>query len=149
MSDAPESVEEKTTSELKAGHAPAIKVGGMRVAAPRRTSQSEDKKTGISKEGPSDEASPGDSTAAGNAEGGQEISGESAGDGGEEISGAVSKHQPVGMMVAGEFVRIQDAFPTEAVRHTHEKVFENHPKNEFHTRTNHQDSKFITQPRKM
>ncbi|CAF1478595.1 unnamed protein product [Didymodactylos carnosus] len=106
MSDAPESVEEKTISDLKAGHAPAIKVGGMRVAAPRRTSQSDDKKTGISKEGPGDEASPGDSTAAGSAEGGQETSGENAGDGGEEISGAVSKHQPAGMVIGGEFVRV-------------------------------------------
>ncbi|CAF1565011.1 unnamed protein product [Rotaria magnacalcarata] len=142
MSDQTSSSDTSGSAELKAGRPPAIKVGGMRVAAsrPRQTSQGDDKERSVN----TDEIS-GDST---NVEGKQRTSGntnqEDLYDGQE--SGAVS-NRVAGQMVSGTFVPIQKAFPTEAVKVIHDKHGK-HPKNDFHNHSKHDDQRVINQPRK-
>ncbi|CAF0735697.1 unnamed protein product [Adineta steineri] len=126
------------TSELKAGHAPALKVGGMRVGAgrPRQTSQGDDKDKNVNNEETS-----GDSTNARNKE-------KSAGND-EEVEdeqGTVS-NRVAGQMVSGTFVPVEKAFPTEAVKHIHDKPG-THAKHDFHNHAKHDEQRHINQPRK-
>jgi len=138
------STDTSASADLKAGHAPAIKVGGMRVGAsrPRHTSQGEDK----DKNAAADDAEGGQETSGENTTEGQGSATKEATDEGDEQQTAVA-HRALGEMVSGTFVPIQEAFPTEAVRQIHDKPG-THPKNEPHTRTKHNDQKFIIQPRK-
>ncbi|CAF1215124.1 unnamed protein product [Rotaria sp. Silwood1] len=136
MSNTAESIEEQTTNDLKAGHAPAMKVD-------------ENKKTTTSTQGQGNTGNSNDNTTAGTGEGRQEKTDETVTGGDEDTSGTVVQHQPAGQLIAGQFVRIQDAFPTEAVKSIHEKHFDNVPKHQPHTQTSHHDAKFIIQPRKM
>ncbi|CAF3343988.1 unnamed protein product [Rotaria socialis] len=138
MSDQASSSDTSGSAELKAGHPPATKVGGMRVGAPRprHTSNGEDK-----------------NAAAETTESAQESSGDNenaeatAGDTGNDESSSAVANRAAGEMVSGVFVPIEKAFPTEAVKHIHDKPG-THPKNEFHSHAKHTDQKFIVQPRK-
>ncbi|CAF4704726.1 unnamed protein product, partial [Rotaria sp. Silwood1] len=92
MSNTTESVDEKPRNDFKASHAPAMKVGGMRVSDPRRTSHCDDKKTESSTEGHSDAPNSTDSSIAGTAEDGQETTDRTAAGSDEGTSGTVSRH---------------------------------------------------------
>ena len=144
MSDQASSSDTSGSAELKAGHAPATKVGGMRVGAPRprHTSHDEDK------------------NAADNTEGAQESSGDNAADATATTEktgeGAKTEEAPTtsdvanraaGDMVSGVFVSVEKAYPTEAVKIIHDKPG-THPKNEIHTHVKHNDQKPLYQPRK-
>jgi hypothetical protein len=133
MSDQASSGDPSGWSELKAGHAPAIKVGGMRVGAsrPRQISQGDDKDKNVSNEETTE-----DNVTAGKQENADDRGG----------SGAVS-NRVAGQMVSGTFVPVQKAFPTEAVKHTHDKPG-TYPKHDSHNHTKHDDQRFINQPRK-
>ncbi|CAF4999416.1 unnamed protein product, partial [Rotaria sp. Silwood1] len=87
MSNTTESVDEKPRNDFKASHAPAMKVGGMRVSDPRRTSHCDDKKTESSTEGHSDAPNSTDSSIAGTAEDGQETTDRTAAGSDEGTSG--------------------------------------------------------------
>jgi len=138
-----------STTELKAGHAPAIKVGGMRVGAgrPRQTSQGEDKdKNPAGKEGGEETASGENEATSGNKEGQAAAGGEAAAED-DEVEDATVANRVAGQMVSGTFVPIQKAFPTEAVKHIHDKPG-THPKHEQHAYNKHDDARMVNQPRK-
>ncbi|CAF1586690.1 unnamed protein product [Adineta steineri] len=146
MSDQAGSTDTSASSDLKAGHAPATKVGGMRVGAPRprHTSHGEEKEAGDNVEGGQETS--GDKAASGANEGqsGSAAAGEGADD--EEASAAVA-NRAAGEMVSGTFVPIQKAFPAEAVKHIHDKPG-THPKHEFHANPRNEAQQYINQPRK-
>ncbi|CAF1507196.1 unnamed protein product [Adineta ricciae] len=186
MSDQTGSADTSSSSDLKAGHAPANKVGGMRVGAPRprHTSHGEEKSAGDNVE--SGQETTGDNKAA--QEGG---AGNTTGDANDDQASGAVANRAAGEMVAGTFVpvckqlitqisfdvqenetlsessvgsgigsntifryllnkstyRIKEAFPTEAVKHIHDKPGV-HPKHDIHTHGRHDDQRFINQPRK-
>ncbi|UJR15521.1 hypothetical protein I4U23_002461 [Adineta vaga] len=141
MSDQAGSSDTSASTELKAGHAPATKVGGMRVGAPRprHTSHGDEKNAGDDVEG--GQESSGDTK-----EGGADKATSDDAADNEQGSGAVA-NRAAGEMVSGTFVPIKEAFPTEAVKHIHDKPG-THPKHEFHTNQKHDDQRYINQPRK-
>ncbi|CAF1505947.1 unnamed protein product [Adineta ricciae] len=143
MSDQTGSADTSSSSDLKAGHAPATKVGGMRVGAPRprHTSHGEEKGAGDNVESGQEATS--DNKAA--KEGGAD--GNTTGDANDDQASGAVANRAAGEMVAGTFVPIKEAFPTEAVKHIHDKPGV-HPKNEIHTHGRHDDQRFINQPRK-
>ncbi|CAF4851295.1 unnamed protein product [Rotaria sp. Silwood1] len=125
MSDQASSTDTSGSTELKAGHAPATKVGGMRVGAPRprHTSQGEEKN-----------AAAGTGSNAENTEGAEESSGDNAAttetnttnetpveDVDNEEPTSTVAHRTAGEMVSGVFVPIEKAYPTEAVKNIHDK----------------------------
>ncbi|CAF0787222.1 unnamed protein product [Didymodactylos carnosus] len=127
MSDEPVTVNEKVENDLKAGHAPALKVGGMRVAQPRRTSQNEDKDKKAKSGANEGTGSAGDSEGGENAQ----EAGETAAEGEEQqATGTAVSQRVAGQMVSGTFVPIQEAFPTEAMKHMQEKPI---PKHDYHS----------------
>ncbi|CAF0842940.1 unnamed protein product [Rotaria sordida] len=149
MSDQASSTDTSGSTELKAGHAPATKVAGMRVGAPRQrqTSHGEDKNAAATATATDDntekvQESSGDNTTGSGAT--NETTAEDVNN--EETTSAVA-NRAAGEMVAGVFVPIEKAFPTEAVKHIHDKPG-THPKHEIHTHTKQNDQKFINQPRK-
>ncbi|CAF1575651.1 unnamed protein product [Rotaria sp. Silwood1] len=145
MSDHASSGDTSGSTEFKAGRPPAIKVGGMRVGAsrPRQTSQGDDKDKNFTTEDAS-----GDSTIADDKERSSENDNRRNQDDidDEQGSGALS-NRVAGQMVSGTFVPVQKAFPTEAVKHIHDR-HGTHPKNEHHAYSKHDDQRFINQPRK-
>jgi len=149
MSDQASSADTSGSTELKAGHAPATKVGGMRVAAPRprHTSHGEEKNTAGDTEG-GQETSGDNTTASGTKEQQTGASSEKTGeDADDEEATATVANRAAGEMVSGTFVPIQKAFPTEAVKHIHDRPG-THPKHEGHAYTKQDDARFINQPRK-
>ncbi|CAF0771581.1 unnamed protein product [Didymodactylos carnosus] len=140
MPDETTTVDEKVVADLKAGHAPALKVGGMRVAQPRRTSQNEDKdkkaKGAHAAEGASGE----------NDEEAQNTGETPAEDEEEQTQETAISHRVAGQMVSGTFVPVQEAFPTEAMKHMQEKP---KPKHEYHAGSKvNQTHIVMQQPRK-
>ncbi|CAF1179667.1 unnamed protein product [Adineta ricciae] len=138
----PSSADTSGSSELKAGHAPALKVGGMRVGAgrPRQTSQGDDKDKNMS----NDEATGDNGASYSREKSTRNNNHENTND--TEESGAIST-RVAGQMVSGTFVPVQKAFPTEGVKHIHDKPG-TYPKNEYHSHSKHDDQRFINQPRK-
>ncbi|CAF3086759.1 unnamed protein product [Rotaria sp. Silwood2] len=143
MSDQASSTDTTGSTELKAGHPPATKVGGMRVGAPRPRHASHGEEKNAADEDTEGVQETSDDNAAATS-GNNETAAEDVNN--EEATSAVA-HRTAGELVSGVFVPIEKAYTTEAVKNIHDKPG-THPKNEIHTHAKYNDQKFINQPRK-
>jgi len=120
---------ESTEKNLLAGHAPATIVGGMRVSQGKHHEKEApaNKYTDISQD--TDGAATDDSNVSADA------------------TTAVSQASQNTIIVNSVPVRIEDAFPTEAVKHAHDKPMPTHDK-QAHNNKHDKCTTHINQPRK-